>query len=661
MASTDELLNAAVQLQNAGRTAEAEAALWQAIAQEPGHADANHLLGLILHHTGRSSDAVALIRQATAAAPGEAVYFHNLGEALLASGAADEARQAYARAAELAPHLPQPRYAMGLIAARAGDAAGAAGHFAQAVRLAPDYAEAWFELGLARRALGEAEAAAACWERVAALRPDAAGAILNLGTVRLQQGRFGEAAALLRRALQQQPDAVAARLNLAKLLGDQGNLAEAAETYREAARRAPDDPVPHSNLLFLLNHDPSVTPDALLAEHRAWAARFTAGLPRFEHARPAAPADAERVLRVGYVSPDFRDNQLGFFIEPILAGHHRRRVWAKCYSDAVTPDAVTARLRRLADAWEDTRRLTNAQLAERVRADRIDLLVDLTVHGGDHRLVAFARRPAPVQLTYLGYPNTTGLDAIDYRVTDVHLDPPGMTERFHSEELLRLPDTYFCYTPPAGAPEVGPPPSRAAGHVTFGSFNRLNKLSDPAVALWARVLCAVPNARLFLKAPGLGDEETRRYTLARFAAHGIDAARIEMEGFGSFAGYLSAYARVDVALDPFPFNGGTTSLHGMWMGVPLVTLAGRTAVGRMGVSILTNVGLTNLIAADHDQFVAIASSLAQDARRLAALRDGMRARMSASPLTDRVRFVAALETAYREVWRRWCGHPGRTT
>lgn len=637
----------------AGDLPAAEQSYRRALAIRPNFPEATANLGLLRVAERDLIAAEQLFRDAIAMSPAYADAHQHLGNALREQNRHPEALESFRRAVQLRPHYPKAWHRIGLTfqAMRRHDDALQA--FKQAVTQQPDLAEAWFEMGSAFKDIGRLDLAAECWERTIPVAAHSAGACVNLAHVRTRQGLLSEAVTLLNRAVAQNPDIAAGYNNLGNALADQGKLDEAVAAYRAGLARHPDDFIAHSNLLFVLNHHPAYPPDKLFAEHLAWAHQHTSSLSPSPHP-PTSPSDAQRPLRIGYVSADFRDNQVGFFLEPLLANHDHKNFWIKCYSDVDKPDAVTDRMRRMVDAWEDILPLSDERLAEHVREDRIDVLVDLTVHAGKHRLLTFARKPAPIQLTYLGYPNTTGLSAIDYRLTDVHLDPPDLTESHHAEKLLRLPDTYFCYRPPAGAPKVSPLPYLKTGRITFGSFNRLIKVTDPTIALWSQVLHAVPRSRLTVKAQGMSDEPTKQHLASRFAAHGITPDRLDMQGWSDVASYLSLMSQVDIALDPFPFAGGTTTCHLLWMGVPVVTLAGPSPVHRIGVSLLTNVQLPDLIAQSEDDYLRIATTLAKDTPRLSKLRATLRDRVRTSPLLDAARFARNVESAYRAAWARYC-------
>jgi predicted O-linked N-acetylglucosamine transferase (SPINDLY family) len=411
----------------------------------------------------------------------------------------------------------------------------------------------------------------------------------------------------------------------------------------------------HSNLLLNLTYHGGVEPAAIFAEHRRFNAQHAAALTRAAAARPHAnDRSPDRRLRIGYVSADLRDHAVAYFIEPILAKHSAEAVEVFCYACGYE-DEVTQRLRAHGHTWRSLVGVSDAMAAELIRADGIDILIDLAVHTGQHPLLLFARRPAPVQATYLGYAGTTGLDAIDWRITDAIVDPPGLSEHFHSERLMRLPRTQWCYQPPADAPDVAAaPPLVANGAVTFGAATNVAKVSPQVIELWSQVLRATPGSRFAMKARSLADEATCDRLAAGFARHGIERGRLTFEPAGDIASYLNFLSTLDIALDTFPFGGGTATCHTLFMGVPVVTLVGRTSVSRVGASVLTNVGMGELIAESPEPFVACASELARDRDRLIDLRTALRPRMLASSLCDAATFVRDLEAAYRRMWREWC-------
>ncbi len=548
-----------------------------------------------------------------------------LGRAVLRSLAAAKARRRLREGDRLAT------------GGRAGEALE---QYRQAVACAPWMGAARNDLGVALMALGQG--AAAEQEFLAASRcvSPPAQAHLNLAQRYLYTERQGAG----REQLQLAAQLAAGNPRLALLQGycalAFGDAEAGVRHYREAWRNAPADADAASGYLLSLSYAESATPAALCEAHRQWAA-----------ALPAPEADAglgrearQPPWRIGYLSPDFRDHAVRFFFEPLLEHHDRRRFQVCCYSDARQPDAHTQRMRQRADRWCEAAGLADAELARTIRRDGIDVLVDLAGHTSGNRLAMLRSRLAPVQITALGYPPTTGLATIDWKLSDPVADPAG-AEAYYAEQLLRLPQTFWCFAPPADAPQVAASPAGANGFVTYGCMGNLAKVGDAALQAWAAILGADSSARLLLKCPTLGDEAVRAFTRERMGRAGIDPARVRFEGRSDLAGFLQAYAGIDIVLDTFPYNGGTTTCHALWMGTPVVTLAGEILLSRMGVSMLASVDLGDLAARTWPQYAEVAIALGRDRERLAVLRRTLRERMCRSPLTDGPRFVAALEAA----------------
>jgi predicted O-linked N-acetylglucosamine transferase (SPINDLY family) len=437
----------------------------------------------------------------------------------------------------------------------------------------------------------------------------------------------------------------------------QGRIEESIVEHRRAVELAPNNPWNNSNLLRDLTYSDSITPQELLAEHRAWWDRH--GKPHAGEIQPHAnDRNPDRKLRVGFLSPDFRAHSVAYFLDPIFSEHDREKFDFVCYAELARPDETSQRLQQLTEGWRSTIGVPDDAVVRQIREDKIDILIDLAGHTANTRIAVCARRPAPVQMTFLGYPFSTGLETVDYRITDALADPPGASEQWYVERLLRMPRTAWCYRPPAGTPAVVEAPVVANGFVTFGSFNNLAKLNSGHAATWSRILAAVPNSRLLLKSAGLGDEATHRRILEMFTAHGVDPSRLILSEYSSAIGdHLARYGEVDIGLDTFPYHGTTTTCEAMWMGVPVITLAGPIHLSRVGVSLLSNVGLPDLVAKDADDYLRIASALAGHVDRLRSLRASLRERMKNSPLCDAAGFTRSLEALLREAWQRWCASP----
>ncbi len=646
--------NLGVTFEVQGENEEAIRCFEKALAIDPGYAEAHQNLGAMLNVLGRADEAIACYQRAVAACPEHAELHYDLGCSVQKQNHLDAAKACFERAVEIKPDYTEAHGNLGVVLKELGDFGGALACYQHALAANPEHAETHYNLGCLLRVQDELDQAKACFERALSIDPDLVDAYVNLGSELEMQGQASQAISRYRRALSIDPTHLAAHNNVGTALEAQGRPDDALDCFRRALEIDPNFFKAHSNLVFSLNYSARTTPQEIFAESRRWDAVHAA--PLAARARPH-PNDSgpERRLRVGYVSPDFRNHAVSYFFEPLLAAHDRRAVEIFCYAEVAKPDQVTDRIRALADEWRSTVGLSDAEVADRIRKDRIDILVDMAGHTSGNRLLAFAERPAPVQVTWLGYGGTTGMSAMDYRLSDAIVDPRGEADSLHSETLIRLPDGFFCYTPPADAPEIVPPPSVENGHITFGSFNNVTKLRPGTIAAWCRVLERVPGARLMIKSKPLADEETRKRYLELFAAEGIGAERLDLVAWvPSQSGHLGAYGQIDIALDTYPCNGGTTTCEALWMGVPVVALRGDRFIARMGDTILSRVGLADLVTADTEGYVETAVALANDHGRLAALRATLRERMHASPLCDARGFAGNVETAYRDMWRTWC-------
>ncbi len=606
------------------------------------------------HQAGHLAEAETAYRQIIAAKPDFAPAYANLGVALLAQGARAEAVAAFREAIRLKSDYAEAHYNLGtaLDALDRPDEAAAA--YRAAIAANPRLVEAHSNLGNALSAQGRLDEAIACFRQAVALEPNRPGLYYNLGNALSDRGALEDAAAAYRAAIGLKPDHADAHANLAIVLMNQGRIDEADAGFRHALGIAPDNADIRSNWLFCLNYKTDLSAEQILAAHRDWEVRHGTGTPHMIYANDRTPM---RRLKIAYMSPDLRLHSVAYFLEPLLATHDRATVEITCYADVARPDHVTARLRALADRWISSVGMCDAALAARIQADGIDILVDCAGHTAHNRLRVLARKPAPVQATWLGYPNTTGLSAIDYRLVDAVTDPPG-ADVLASERLIRLPGGFLCYNGAGDAPEPAPPPCLASGVVTFGSFNNPAKLSPQTLDAWAALLGQMPDARLLLKGKPFVDQATRDLYIARLGERGIAAGRIELTGWipGS-AHHLAFYERVDIALDPFPYNGTTTTCEALWMGVPVIALRGKRHSGRVGASLLGQIGAGDWIAYSVDDYVARAAALAADPQYLRNLRRDLRARVAASPLCDRVAFTRSIEAAYRQMWQAWCAAP----
>lgn len=612
-----DTLDNAVQCYRAGDLPAAERICRQILLQRPNDAALLHLLGRITHKSGNPDIAAALIRKAVSLEPHHARYHRGLGVALLERGKILEATRSFERALELAPDYLNAMVGLGTALREQGEHERARAWFLKALMLAPDSPDLYCQVGRTFEDRFQHSTAQTYYERARALAPGS-GRVLN---------------------------------NLAGPLLGHGRIAEAVDLLRRAVELEPEMELVHSNLLFVLHYLPDCARDVLASEARAWAQRHAASLAR--ETRPHANvADPGRRLRIGYVSADFHRHPVGYFLESVLREHDKSQFEVFLYANHRGVDDLTQRLCGAADRAVSLVGIVDRVAEEVIRRDGIDILVDLSGHTGGVRLPLFARKPAPVQATWIGYFDTTGLEAIDYIILDRFVCPPG-DESLYTERVVRLPESYLCYAPQTDNP-VAPLPALSRGQVTFGCFNKTAKINSSVVAVWSQILRALPMARLCLKDGSFDDPGVREHFTSLFEEHGVTANRLTFLGWSPYADYLTAYGDIDIGLDPFPFNGGTTTVEALWMGVPVITLAGDHFVSRMGVTHLSAVGLPQLIAESPESYVEKAVSLAGDPRGLAEMRAGLRDRMRRSPLCDAPRFTRGLEAAYRQMWQAWC-------
>ena len=641
-----------------GRLEEAIAAYRRAIEFRPGYATAHRNLGCVLKDQGQRDEAITAYTRTIALEPDDARDHNNLAIVLLGQGRLEEAIAACQRAIALKPDYAKAYNNLGVTLAEQGQHDAAIAAYQRALELNPsEPAEIYINLGNALRDQGRRDEAIAVSNRAIALKPDDARAHNNLAIALWGQGRIDEAVAACKRAIALQPDLTEAHNTLGNVLKDQGRLDEALVCFRKAVALKPDYSKAASNLVCSVNYHPDHDTAAIRAELRRWDAQFAAPLAPLIQPHTNEPAP-DRRLRIGYVSPDFREHVVGLNLLTLFREHDHQGFEIFCYSDAIRPDALTRRFQDHADVWRDVRGRSHDQVAQLVRDDRIDILVDLALHTAGNRLLVFARQPAPVQVSFAGYPGSTGLSAIGYRLTDPYLELPGLDESDGAEEPFRLPDSFWCFDPLSDEPAVNPLPAEGHGHVTFGCLNNFVKVNAQVLALWARVLRAVARSCLIVLAH---EGKFRRDTVERLEQEGIAPDRVGFVSYRPRRQYLEQYHDIDLMLDTFPYNGHTTSLDALWMGVPVVTLVGRTVVGRAGLSQLTNLGLPELAATTPEEFVRIAVELAGDLSRLASLRASLRDRMGASPLMDAARFARGIEAAYRTMWQRWCARSGSST
>jgi predicted O-linked N-acetylglucosamine transferase (SPINDLY family) len=646
-------INAGLTLSAMGKHADALAALQRATAERPTFAAAHLALGDAQRQAGDLEAAETSYRRALALEPALIGALCNLGATLRRLGRLEEAIALLERAAGLAPDTAAPWFNLGHALHDRGRIVEAEPHYRRAIALDPRNADAHTNLGAVLLHFNRHDDAITSFKRALAIRGDDAAALAHLALTLQRMGRPSEARAHLQRALAKEPESIHVKKVAAHDRLLRGDAAGAAALLEGAAAR---DPTPagraevdgmRTNLLL---YNDAISPAALVAAHRAWASAHEAPL-RAAWAPHGNDRDPDRRLRVGFVSSDLRAHAVATFLLPLLAALNPAQVEAVLYANVAQPDTTSRRLEAHA-RWESIFGKPADEVAIKVREDAIDILIDLGGHTSSSLLLIFAHKPAPVQATWLGYAGTTGMSAIDWRISDAECDPPA-DDHLSSERVMRLAG-FHCYAAPAEAPAVAPLPLALGDAPTFGSFNNIIKLSDACVALYARVLTAVPGARLLLKSSHLIDDALHRHHLARFAAHGIATEQVTLlPRTASAAAHLAQYGEIDIALDAVPYCGTTTTCEALWMGVPVVTLAGDRHAARVGASLLGQVGLHDFIARAPEEFVTIAGGYAARAVDLANLRAGLRARLAASPLCDAPAFARRFEAALRAMWHDW--------
>ena len=649
-------LEDALSLHEAGDLQGASAIYQGLLARNPRDADALHLTGLAAHQRGEQQRAVAWIRRAIAERPAAPRFHFNLGNALAALDETGAAAASFQRATELDPSHAAAWFNLGSAMARLNVYGNAAAALRRAFDVAP-------ELPQLRQALAQALANAAAASQLPAaaygeaarllehhwqLAGDTVEARLLLAYALQEDRQWSEASRHYSELIESLPDLEVAHNNLANCYNQLGRMREAIDHYREVLRLSPGNALAASSIVSCMNYDSDATPEQMLAAHTDWARRYAA---------PAAQAHANsretgRRLRLAYVSPDLRRHPVSTLFAPVIERHDRERFEIVCYYNYPSADAVSNRIRAAADRWVDIHQWNDAQLTRRIREEGIDILVDLAGHTSYGRLRAYADKPAPVQVSWLGYFSTTGLVQMDAFITDPHSSPPGQDAWF-SEKLLRLPDTRFTFEAHEFYPPPGAPRHCRPGAVSFGCLNNLAKLNDRVLAAWSGILEQLPESTLLIQAQALEDAPNREAFLSRCERAGIAASRVEIRRWSKLEEAARSYHDIDIALDPFPFCGGMTSFDALWMGVPVVTLAGQLLAGRQTAAMLANLGLSDLIAADTPSYVTLAVALATDSARLDRLRESLRPTFAASPLCDHEKFTRALESAFLELWRQW--------
>jgi protein O-GlcNAc transferase len=681
-------IHVAIKHQESGNVKDAELAYKKILELQPDNIDVLYALGEISFQNKQYDSAIDYIKKILQLNPVDAGAYNNLGIILQEKGQLDEAISYYQKALQVNPNLADAHNNSGLALQKKGELDNAVLSYQKAIGFNPNFIEAYCNLGNLFRDNNQLDEAITSYQKALLLNPNLvaihnsigicfykkgklgeaithyqkaididpnySGAYSNLGVVFQNKGQLDNAIKCYSKALQLNPRFAQAFNNLGSIFEEKGHLDKAEEYYRHAIRIEPDNLLFSKSLLFQMLYNPKYDAESIFSEHLKLARQFAEPLSSSvsHHTNECIP---NRRVKIGYVSPDFRRHSVAYFLEPALSAHNREHFEIFCYSDVGIPDEVTKRLQGFADQWRNIIGIPDEKVAGVIREDAIDILIDLAGHTASNRMLLFARKPAPVQASWIGYPATTGLSTMDYKIVDNYTDPLGITEQFYTEKLIRMPESFLCYLPDPDSPEVGTLPSLTPGYISFGSFNNFPKMTPKVISLWIRILKAVPDSHIVLKARSLYDEATREQALDMFTMEGIERQRINLHSWvPSAREHLKLYNQVDIALDTFPYHGTTTTCEALWMGVPVITLAGDTHGSRVGVSLLSNIGLKEFIAQTPEEYVEIAVDLARDTQRLQYLRQNLRDMMAHSPLMNAKQFIHNLEDRYRTMWGNWC-------
>lgn len=580
-------------------------------------------------------------------------YF-NVAKTLQSKGQLDHAISLFQKVCEVDPAFPGSYFHLGCIYREMGAIDDAIYNFEKAIKLDPKFSGSYVNLGNIYRERGLLDDAIEYYQIALSIDPLHIVALNNLGHVLQDKGQFHDAILCYKKALLISPERADTHSSLGNAYFNLGKLDKSEDFFRNALKIKPDFLYAYSYLLLSINCNPRYDGRSICFEHIKFAMDFAEPLypdsPAYTNTRTGT-----RRLRIGYLSPDFKKHPVSFFIEPVLISHNRESFDIFCYSDVEAEDEVSIRMKKYVHKWQKIAHMSDTEVYDLIKKDEIDILVDLAGHTLRNRMLLFARKPAPVQVNWVGYPATTGLSSMDYKIVDQYTDPVGLTEHLYTEQLIRFPECFLCYLPDKDTPAVGELPRLSTGYITFGSFNNFAKISPEVFHLWTKILNSIPTSHLILKGKGFSDKTLCSSCLNIFRKEGINPDRIELlPPIPLFREHLNLYNRIDIGLDTFPYNGTTTTCEAMWMGVPVVTLAGNTHCSRVGTSLLSNIGLKDLSAKTQDEYIELATNLAIDNDRLQFLRNNLREMMVKSALCNVNRFITNLENCYRQLWNNWC-------
>ena len=610
-------------------------------------------LGVIFQKRKQFDEAIANYQKAILLNPNIADLYYNLATSFQEKKKTGDAIANYQKAIQLNPHSVDAYCNLGTAFQEKGEFDKAIDCYQKAIQLDPGLADLYCNLGNALKKRGRLDEAIRYYQKATQINPLFVEAYNNLGIAFYTKGMLDEAIENYGIALVLKPDFAEAYVHLGIVYQNQGNLDKAEECFRDALSIKPDCVFCYNNLLFSMNYNHRYDTRSLFAEHVRFSKQIIDPLS-FVAPCHTNERDPDRKLRIGYVSPDFRRHPVSSFTGPAIIEHDRKHFEVFCYSNSSKHDETTQSIQENSDHWRNIVGISDEDVTALIQKDKIDILVDLTGHTADNRILVFAQKPAPVQISWIGYLATTGLSTMDYKIADHYTDPAGETEQFYTEKLLRLPESFLCYLPDKDAPDVGKLPAFSAGHITFGSFNNFSKVTPEVISVWAKILNELPDSCLILKGNSFRDKTTCQYAIDMFGQRDIAAQRIILQPPDPAPKHLESYNLVDIGLDTFPFNGAATTCEAMWMGVPVITVAGTAYHSSVGISLLSNAGLKDLIAKTHDEYIRLAVRLSHDIERLKILRSSLRNRMAHSPLTDAKRFTLHLESSYREIWKAWC-------
>jgi protein O-GlcNAc transferase len=623
------------------------------LKEQPKHIDALHFLGVLCYQSRRYDFAIQYIRKALQFDPNFADAYNNLGNVYQEIRQLDEAIDCYRKALQINPALGKTYFNLGVALQDKRQIDEAISSYRKALQHNTHIFGLYNNLGLALYKKGQNDEAIACYLEALQQNPDFSDAYNNLGISYSQKGQFSDAIACYQKSLQLRPNFDDAFNNLGCVYKDRGLIDEAESWFRRAILANPEYSSAYSNLILTMQYNARHDTQTIYHEHLIFSKKHEEplSLSLLPHKNDRSPF---RKLKIGYLSPDFRRHAVTYFTESILISHNRKEFEVFCYSNSLKHDEITNRIQKYAVQWHEIEGMSDGEVSELIRQHEIDILVDLAGHTSNNRVLVFARKPAPIQVSWIGYLATTGLSAMDYKIVDNYTDPQGETEQFHTERLIRLPETFLCYLPDRNSPDAGSLPALSTGHITFGSFNNFSKVTPNVFTVWANILEKLPKSCLILKGKSFHDHATCQYVVSMFKQRGIAAERIILQSWTPAPKHLESYHQVDIGLDTFPFNGGATTCEAIWMGVPVITRAGIAYAARIGVSLLSNAGLGDLIAKTDEEYVELAVRLATDMEKLQLLRASLRDKILHSPLTDQKRFALNLERQYRRMWEAWC-------